>query len=1605
MDDYEKKPCNQSADPVSTGIMMSTLWNQSGVISITGNSTITYNEYCPLDGIRHSLTGCTNTAAAQIIYYFIEKYDLDLNLTLTNDDEYTSSISIKADGSTPGTTSFSKINEKLSDFDLNSADDIAALTYACGVIQHASYGASATSTAWNEELFLRAGFSCAIISSTDYQYYWRTDPDDKDSPISDAGFEVLIENLTAGRVVGTSYPGHALVIDGYDGSTDKFHINFGWGNSSATAWYSREEIREKGYLEFVYDLMIDGPTTLTVNDGDLYGTGTMLRAFEQANGISGDNIIEFDDSVKNQTLELLDGITLKENIIIDNFNMSIIVTDDPSGMAFYLSENCTAAFNDFSGDLFINTAKNNNYAFYAYSGEGITLKTDNASIFSGQFKVNNSLSNGCAAVKNAMAAYRSADRAIDTNIINSRRCAVYGSKNSDDILLTNSTIVIGNIILADGDDDISIIGNSHLAGDINAGNGNDTVIIDSSSSVAGFFYSIENIQFELLSLPHTQAMFHIMTNVYNVFNAKYISVDITQAETGSYVLFEADDDASYAEYLSKFSITVTSDNITQDIVMTAGDNCSYADLICENNQLILNVKIDDTSPDKPTVQADITSITNLNVTVSATFSSDSAVREYSFDNKNWKTYTTGIKFKQNGIIYFRGRDKAGNYSDVTSYRVTNIDRNVPDKPTADADVKDITNGDVIVTAAFNDDSVIKEYSLDNKIWNTYTTGVLFKQNGVVYFRAKNASGNISEVTQYAVTNIDKIAPVVKISGNTDSMTDQEVILSVEAEDDASGIKSIRYSFDNSSWNTGTTVTVDSNRTVYFKVTDRAGNVTKKTVVISNIDKKAPDTPTASADITGATNKNVTVTAEFDNDADVKEYSFDRKIWHTYTTGVVMEANGTVYFRGKDKAGNVSEVAKYKVANIDKTAPAKPAAHADITAVTNRHITVYATFSRDAVTRQYSFDNRNWKEYNSGVVVTTNGNIFFRAEDVVGNVSEITIFKVDNIDKTAPDAPCAIADITGATNKDVTVYATFSRDTVTRQYSFDNKNWKAYTSGVVMTANGSVFFRAKDAAGNVSEVTTYRVSNIDKTQPDTIIPKAGKITVSQISGKQNDLLISMSKFSDNKGIDGYIIKVNGKVVEDDFKGNSYTWHGENLAGKVNVEVIAFDAAGNQSKAVKKKITIKDVTPPEKVTGITVKSATEKATVITWNAAKDNVGVTQYEVVVNGKKYKSKTNSITIKKLKAGTATCTVYALDKAKLKTASETFTFDVADGTNPKAGKITVSQVNGKQNDLLISMSKFSDNKGIDGYIIKVNGKVVEDDFKGNSYTWHGENLAGKKVNVEVIAFDAAGNQSKAAKKKITIKDITPPEKVTGLKVVSANEKEVKLSWNAASDNVGVTQYEVVINGKTYKSKTNSITIKKLKAGTHEFKVYAVDKAKKKSIASDSQNIVIGGTAENTFSRILNAGDNSITLQKSQTAVSPGIEKNKYIDMGSGNDTLSLFDDIELQAELINFGDGNDKFIIGDDGNYLSSGLSAADFGSGDDLFDISKEAVVEFSHDTALHFGDGDDTMILNGVLETGSIDGLENISGNGELIVHGNIDEDLVDKFKTAGIKVTLA
>ena len=131
-----------------------------------------------------------------------------------------------------------------------------------------------------------------------------------------------------------------------------------------------------------------------------------------------------------------------------------------------------------------------------------------------------------------------------------------------------------------------------------------------------------------------------------------------------------------------------------------------------------------------------------------------------------------------------------------------------------------------------------------------------------------------------------------------------------------------------------------------------------------------------------------------------------------------------------------------------------------------------------------------------MIIIINGAVLFRGTDEAGNVSEVTTYEVTNIDKVAPVAPVAAADVTALTNGDVTVTASFSDDSVVKEYSTDGgETWQTYDEGgVINIINGAVLFRGTDAAGNVSEVTTYEVMNIDKVAP--VAPSGLQAVVSE-----------------------------------------------------------------------------------------------------------------------------------------------------------------------------------------------------------------------------------------------------------------------------------------------------------------------------------------------------------------------------------------------------------------------------------------------------------------------------------------------------------------------------
>ena len=130
----------------------------------------------------------------------------------------------------------------------------------------------------------------------------------------------------------------------------------------------------------------------------------------------------------------------------------------------------------------------------------------------------------------------------------------------------------------------------------------------------------------------------------------------------------------------------------------------------------------------------------------------------------------------------------------------------------------------------------------------------------------------------------------------------------------------------------------------------------------------------------------------------------------------MSANGSVYFRGVDAAGNVSELTRYTVSNIDKKAPTPPTATADITAPTEGRVTVTAVFSSDSAQKQYSRDNATWQDYTDGVAMRKNGVVYFRGIDAVGNISEVASYEVTNI--ISASVKIAAGDLNGDGRADI-----------------------------------------------------------------------------------------------------------------------------------------------------------------------------------------------------------------------------------------------------------------------------------------------------------------------------------------------------------------------------------------------------------------------------------------------------------------------------------------------------------------------------------------------------------------------------------------------------------
>jgi len=191
----------------------------------------------------------------------------------------------------------------------------------------------------------------------------------------------------------------------------------------------------------------------------------------------------------------------------------------------------------------------------------------------------------------------------------------------------------------------------------------------------------------------------------------------------------------------------------------------------------------------------------------------------------------------------------------------------------------------------------------------------------------------------------------------------------------------------------------------------------------------------------------------------------------------------------------------------------------------------------------------------------------------------------------------------------------------------------------------------------------------------------------------------------------------------------------------------------------------------------------------------------------------------------------------------EDYTVNIINGTDTQAptAPSNLSSSSVTSNSLTLSWTASTDNVGVTGY------EVYKDGTSIGTVTGTSANVTGLTPETQysfyVKAYDAAGNKSNASNTiSVTTDaeaDTQAPTAPSSLAYANVTQISVDLSWNASTDNVGVTGYKIYKDGTYLSTVTGtSYTANGLSAATtYEFYVVAVDAAGNTSSQSNTVSV------------------------------------------------------------------------------------------------------------------------------------------------------------------------
>ena len=421
----------------------------------------------------------------------------------------------------------------------------------------------------------------------------------------------------------------------------------------------------------------------------------------------------------------------------------------------------------------------------------------------------------------------------------------------------------------------------------------------------------------------------------------------------------------------------------------------------------------------------------------------------------------------------------------------------------------------------------------------------------------------------------------------------------------------------------------------------------------------------------------------------------------------------------------------------------------------------------------------------------------------GGQSLFATFAGANPDITPPTAPTNLA-MTGrsATSIDLT-WTAATDDVGVAGYNIYRGGTKVSSSATTdytdssLTPNTSYTYTvtATDAATNESPPSSGATIS---TLADTSAPNVPG-NLHQTGQTTSTTSIAWDASTDNVGVAGYDVYRNGLLVRSQ-AGTSYTDTGLNVNTVYAYNISARDASNNSSNlsSTLYGVTSPDTTPPSVPDNLHETTSSVSSVTFAWTAATDDVGVAGYHVYRDGNLVGSPGGtSYTDTGLNVNSNyTYTVKAYDAAGNNSAVSTpLAGQSSSDTTAPTTPANLQTTDVKDTSISFSWDASTDDVGVTGYKIYRNnsfiGTVTATNYSDTSLT------PVTHYDYKVEAYDAASNNSpdSAVLSTTTAFDTTAPSVPTNLQATTRTDSTIALTWDAATDNVAVSGYDVYRGG------------------------------------------------------------------------------------------------------------------------------------------------------------------------------------------------------------------